>query len=599
MPFIPGLESPGFSGMTYKYLIPINPMAFGIFAFLVTSFVVWLIVLIRQHAKFRKLLGDVNNCQNIELLKNALDKKLNDEIDNAEATRQFDQFLSQYHLEENNPISAHLKAIYLTGLRNSNLEVGELLKFTGKAVFKANVVLRAVLATFIIIGLLGTLFGLAENLPNLQITSDNLPTDFFSHLSNAFGPSILGVFLTIFGVLIYNVFLRMDFQPLIQKLEYFTLTIWVPNLIPTTAQKFDENIHQTFEAAKNIVDSSRDIETKTGALSTALEEAAVETSKLVRSSANINEFSKNFVQAVDKLGNFQKTIGKLYTDIVKDAEDSRKKSEESYNKIVQLLEKATDVLSSAIITERLRELSAANEQALASIGRSIAAEIRIITDRMHAWEIPIKEAAETIQASVTNYIARNTEFERELKEEFAQTENKRIEQDLKILEMNTRIEALYKKIDNSIEKLNNSYLSVSTELKYLFGSLKITLKETIESFGKTQSQTIIEYIKPLENIKEKLEDSISIFQEQLKSFGDKLQLINGGQDTLSLHLTTASNALSELNQTIKYIHFDISTLEEIRAILKEIPQIFSGEASSRKRLIEKPVSIIKKFINKF
>lgn len=564
--------------MLLKYLLPESPIAVIILVFLGAIFVIWLISLILKHIYFRHCLKDIKNFNDIGLLKDALDRKTEGKIDPDQAIKVYKEFISQKKLNESNPISIHLNVIYEAGIKGTNLEVGELLKHTAKSLFKEIVLFRATLATFIIIGLFGTLFGLADSLSKIsggQTTNLSSAQFFdrfgpvFTSLKSVFAPSIFGVLFTILGVYFYNTLVRFDYLPLLQMVESATLSIWVPNLIPTTAQKFNENVHQTFEAAKKIVDTSRDIETKTGALSEVLEQAAGETSKLTKSSANINAFSKSFVIAVEKLDQFQKTIKNLYSGLVNGVQESINQTEESHNKIVQLLNKATDVLSSAIITQGLKELSDNNSQTLENLGNKLSAEMSTFSDHMHAWNAPIEQAAQVISGSMSNTIARNAEFENGLKLEFTQLQQKLADQEDKRTEQNSQIEKLYLKIDGSIGELDKSYHLVSDEQNKTIGELNKSFKETIEVFGEKQNSAIEENIKTFGSMRIKLSESITNFENHQKTLIDELQMINKGQAELSKNLSSTSASISDLAKAIANIQINISALSAVRDQLQE------------------------------
>ena len=125
-------------------------------------------------------------------------------------------------------------------------------------------------------GLLGTLFGLTDSLVELspalkasaeaRISTENGETsapadadsensrqmtealsDLMDDIKGAFAPSIMGVlFLRLLGVILYGyLFCNSLVTPSNLSLEQSTLTVWVPQLYPTTSQRLIQTLQQS------------------------------------------------------------------------------------------------------------------------------------------------------------------------------------------------------------------------------------------------------------------------------------------------------------------------------------------------------------------
>lgn len=240
-------------------------------------------------------------------------------------------------------IARHIQAIFNSGWEGSHLEISELIKHTKNELFEPNTMLRAVLAVFIVIGLLGTLFGLAESLAHLSDLLRNqdaakFPVDslmvtlkdlkeLLSNLKSAFVPSILGVLCTVIGMIVFSLYLRIACLPLSRLLEQTTLTIWIPQLLPTAVQKqidalqrSEEQLQQRFESAEKVVDFANELEDELGKLSPTIKRANKSLNTMAKFADGINEFSERFEENVDKLSKFQEDINELYNEIHQQSE---------------------------------------------------------------------------------------------------------------------------------------------------------------------------------------------------------------------------------------------------------------------------------------
>ena len=105
----------------------------------------------------------------------------------------------------------------MAGWNESRLEVSELINHTTSNLFRWNNLFRSVLAVFIVIGLLGTLFGLTDSLTDLspalkESTANETNTEnsermtqalgnLMDDVKGAFAPSIWGIIFTVLGVI--------------------------------------------------------------------------------------------------------------------------------------------------------------------------------------------------------------------------------------------------------------------------------------------------------------------------------------------------------------------------------------------------------------
>src|SRR5258705_483725 len=104
------------------------------------------------------------------------------------------------YLKKDGPVALHLRAIFEAGWNESQLDVRALIQNTSNVFLRGNNLHRSLLSTFIVLGLLGTLFGLADALSSLDVLTKNGELNsaelnaglkiLLGSLKSAFAPSI-------------------------------------------------------------------------------------------------------------------------------------------------------------------------------------------------------------------------------------------------------------------------------------------------------------------------------------------------------------------------------------------------------------------------
>jgi len=327
-----------------EYVKPVNPVAAVIVYLLLGLFFLWFLLLLWSvilsfyYGRQIRLCEDVSGLLGPATFGEVLDSaKGVSPTFPREGERRFGAYRAKKGLRENGPVARHLHAIYAAGRNESQLDVRALIKNTTDRLFRAHSLHRALLSVFIILGLLGTLFGLADALALLaealgggsQVDNQRLNQGLqhlLASLKGAFGPSILGVLLTVAGVLLFALYLRFRAAPLGEALERATLTTWVPRLMPTASQKLldklqlsERQMQKSFEAAKKVADFADDIQHKTGAFGETLGRATDTLGQLKEVSERLGGFSKDFVEGVRALKPFQQELHGLYQQMAQES----------------------------------------------------------------------------------------------------------------------------------------------------------------------------------------------------------------------------------------------------------------------------------------
>jgi DNA repair exonuclease SbcCD ATPase subunit len=307
------------------YVKPDNPIAQAIVYMLLGLFVLWFLLLLWNVARNLFYSSQLKRCEDVDGLlvspygvSDGGGRAVPPDF-SIEGERVFGDFRAAKGLNEKGPIARHLHALFAAGWNESQLDARALVKNTADRIFRAHGLHRALLSIFIILGLLGTLFGLADALSLLadalrggsQVDNERLNQGLqhlLGSLKGAFGPSILGVLLTVVGVVLFALYQRFIAAPLAGALERITLTVWVPRLVPTASQKLldklqlsERQMQRSFDAARRVADFAENIQNKTGTFGETLEHASAALTRMEKVSDGLSTFSVNFVEGAKSL----------------------------------------------------------------------------------------------------------------------------------------------------------------------------------------------------------------------------------------------------------------------------------------------------------
>ena len=576
-----------------QYLFPTNLIALGILAFLTTFFLYWVIELIRYWCWLRTERKQIENKQNVQPLATARQERdrgreNNDQKTNPENT--FIKFCTEGSLDRESPIAKHLNAIFLAGWNESRLEVGELINHTTSELFKRNSLFRSMLAVFIVIGLFGTLFGLAESLTGLfPALKTNVASETSSEnsegmiqalgillegMKGALAPSICGIFFTILGVILYGAYLQFACHPIKAVLERLTLTVWVPQLYPTTSQKLVQTLQQSesqmqegFRTAAQFSESVQKVHSNIDEFNESLAQASAITQPLSDSvkqinkaasdistaadvlntgfAENLDKFSEKFSSSVTHLTGFQDEIRNLHEEFQKAANQ----------KLDQFQETANQKLDQQ--TEKLDDQNENITQIIAVIDKILKALKSYETNYINSREEISKKLQEFInKATETNtsiYTENRKWFERindANKQQFSEmqsqlkTEIGNIQQTLR-----KQLNDLATKLDSGLTTLNDRLENFDTPLKGAVDEIKKTFDEKL----KTLNEQLEKFHKPIQESANQMRDTYADSVTFMRGIvGDLQQKIKEQNEKYGEQLTEVKNlnkrVLNLLNQ---------------------------------------------------
>lgn len=183
------------------------------------------------------------------------------------AVADFENYYSKN--DDNEPVFEHLRAIFEAGYKSSRLDADLLVKNTVNKVCDNVDIIKSFISVFLVIGILGTLVGLAISIGSFNGDSFLINAQanhtaaelsaLFSNLRGAFAPSMWGVGSTIIFVLAYTMCIQQSINKLENKLTADTIKVWLPVLYPTDFQKGENTmiaLKETIQDAGKINESS-------------------------------------------------------------------------------------------------------------------------------------------------------------------------------------------------------------------------------------------------------------------------------------------------------------------------------------------------------
>jgi methyl-accepting chemotaxis protein len=553
------------------YLKPENPIAKWIVVVLLLLFAGWLLLLGWNLVWHLLYLAQIKRCGDVRDLRPDEPTPIDTEAASHPAIVRsgetvFSRFARAKRIQSG-PIARHLRAIFDTGRTESQFDVRGLIKNTSDELFRLNSLHRSLLSIFIIVGLLGTLFGLADTMASLDsllhgttLTNDTLSQGLRSLLGTlrgAFAPSIWGVFLTVVGVLLFAFYLRAVALPLAGLLERITLTVWVPQLVPTPSQKIRERLQLSQEQMERVVKASEqvdkhstEIQSKTGSL---LETLGLTTDAFKQMSAvavRLDTFSQRFETSVGALVSFQDDLRKLYKQI---ADESR-----AFQESVQ-----RNIAGSEEFQQRIQtQLTSQHDELVQFLSALHGYENAYLKSR-EGIDTKLADTLDKAEKAFASLSQRNEEITGALDEVLGKPLRENLARDLgavgtQLGELTRALEVHSKDMGQVLGRLDKPFNEATKNVADTFSNFDEKVREwlrTIQTEFVKQNDVNQRQLQRLETLGEQipkllqqLTTSSEDFSESSKRFSDQGQQLNKGTGTLSETITTLSQVVDVINK---------------------------------------------------
>lgn len=270
---------------------------------------------LKLYARIHKnldVLEQLKTRESIVGLENAMRNKRQSPV---AAVAAFEDYYSKN--EANEPVFDHLRAIFEAGYKSSRLDADLLVKNTVNKVCDSVDIIKSFISVFLVIGILGTLVGLAISigsfngdsfLINAQATNTAAElSKLFGNLKGAFAPSMWGVGSTILFVLLYTIFIQQSINKLENKLTADTIKVWLPVLYPTDFQKGET----TMVALKETIQNADQINKGANDLVDNLDQANSSVKAMMDVSGAISSSIEKFEAGSEKIVELEKAVTML------------------------------------------------------------------------------------------------------------------------------------------------------------------------------------------------------------------------------------------------------------------------------------------------
>jgi hypothetical protein len=151
------------------------------------------------------------------------------------------------------PVQTHLKAIFVAGCDESLLDAAELTSATLQELGRPAERLRTETYLMLLSGVLGTLLAMLRN----------SSLESYAGLHRSIPPVVWGVLVALVTSLLFLRFKSTVQDPCFSNIRRKTITLWIPRLYPTVAQRAARWATQTLKNAARVTDASAAIEKNT------------------------------------------------------------------------------------------------------------------------------------------------------------------------------------------------------------------------------------------------------------------------------------------------------------------------------------------------
>lgn len=558
-------------------------------------FSVWFIGLVIYWRWLRTEQKRIENNQNIQPLVSAQQERDRESENNdqkVDPKNTFSDFCEESGLNRRSPITKHLKAIFVAGWDESRLEGSELINHTTSELFKWNNLFRSMLAVFIVIGLLGTLFGLTDSLVKLapalrtnaevQDTTENNQandpeqtstenskkiTEALSKLMNdikgAFAPSIWGIIFTIVGVILYGFYLQFACHPVKSVLERLTLTVWVPQLYPTTSQKLIQTLQESeaqmrsgYETAVRVDGLVENIQTNVDGFNQSLTQANEITGPLAESGTQINEAASSIRTAAGELNTGFTESLHHFADILNRGflQSLSEFSEEFTSNVTQLtgfqdqireLHQEFQEAANQRLDQQTETLDQQNQN-LVQASNALAEVLNALRAYETAYIDSREQIDETLRAFISTATETNTSIYRENREWF-ENMNADNRQQLSAMQnhFTGNLETLEQNLVSELGDLTSGLARNLGDFQEALDSRLRVLNERLENFDTPLKETV-------EEIKGVFDERLTTLNEQLEKFSEPIQKsADQMRDTYADSVRHMQNIVGELKREIK------------------------------------------------
>ena len=455
----------------------------------------------------------------------------------------------------------HLKAIYDAGAQSSRLDADLLVKNTVDKIFTDVDSIKTSISLFLVIGILGTLAGLAISIggfngANFVMTGQNSSTAdelslLFGNLRGAFAPSMWGVFFTIVFVFGYSWKIQEGcINTVTEKLTINTIRYWLPKLYPTDFQRGDQSLvklNATIANADGINNGVRTLEKNLSSSNQTLRQLAKVSDDIQKASDRFDKSTDKIVKIKELYDELKKTNDIFHSSLESLINSAIQDRKDSYKEYIEIVEKNYAAVQDA------------NQKMKDQMGQYFDALTEVLKKQNSAFSAGLQGQIDTWKATLNNQNAQLQEVISQLKAydtSFFQTVNESRESLNKSIEVNRNAAIVNQELGKKLHEIEEKLLSRQDELM-----VQISQPITSQLSGVAQAlqhiqQPLNEAVKNIEKMANYNQRQTSETMETLKVMTDKLQ---EKQDSLAHNEQELMQMLESLQKTVQGFQGAVNT----------------------------------------
>ena len=455
----------------------------------------------------------------------------------------------------------HLKAIYDAGAQSSRLDADLLVKNTVDKIFTDVDSIKTSISLFLVIGILGTLAGLAISIggfngANFVMTGQNSSTAdelslLFGNLRGAFAPSMWGVFFTIVFVFGYSWKIQEGcINKVTEKLTINTIRYWLPKLYPTDFQRGDQSLvklNATIANADGINNGVRTLEKNLSSSNQTLRQLAKVSDDIQKASDRFDKSTDKIVKIKELYDELKKTNDIFHSSLESLINSAIQDRKDSYKEYIEIVEKNYAAVQDA------------NQKMKDQMGQYFDALTEVLKKQNSAFSAGLQGQIDTWKATLNNQNAQLQEVISQLMAydtSFFQTVNESRESLNKSIEVNRNAAIVNQELGKKLHEIEEKLLSRQDELM-----VQISQPITSQLSGVAQAlqhiqQPLNEAVKNIEKMANYNQRQTSETMETLKVMTDKLQ---EKQDSLAHNEQELMQMLESLQKTVQGFQGAVNT----------------------------------------
>lgn len=460
----------------------------------------------------------------------------------------------------------HVKAIYDAGAQSSRLDADLLVKNTVDKIFTSVDSVKTSISLFLVMGILGTLAGLAISIggfngANFVMTGQSSSTAnelslLFGNLRGAFAPSMWGVFFTIVFVFIYSWKIQEGcINKVSEKLTINTIRYWLPRLYPTDFQRGDQSLvklNATIANADGINNGVRTLEKNLSSSNQTLQQLAKVSDDIQKASDRFDKSTDKIVKIKELYEELKKTNDNFHTSLESLIRSATQDRKDSYKEYMEIVQKNAAAVQEA--NQKVKDQMAQYFDALTVVLKNQNTTFsENLQGQINTWKATLQSQSTELQAVISQLKSYDTNFFQNLNDT-KESLNASIEINRNAAVANQELGKKLREIEEKLlsrqdELIEQIAQPVTDQLREVATTLQGLQQPFIQAAGKISKmadnniRNINEVIQPVREIAEKLQEKQNILSNDERSLAQTLESLqhtmHGLQKTVNVTLAVA------------------------------------------------------------